>query len=97
DVEILPVGDFLLPDDLAVEVECGERGGTEQNVHALAVGAGCRRVVPAAKVRELPGPDRHDRVPELLAVGEAEARDVLLGELGLGPALGPVGGGGEAP
>src|SRR5262249_46285941 len=81
-------GQFLAPDDLAVEIETGQNAGAEEGEDLLAVRHGRRHRVTVIDVLdqgdELAG--RDNRVPQFAAVPGVEAEDVMDGN-GLAPFL----------
>ena len=82
--------DLFAPEQPSVEIERGQFGRAEQNVHALAVGARSRSGVSAAQVLEQPRPRRDLDVPEQFAVGRRVTGNVVLGKLRCCDALGPI-------
>src|SRR5262249_4471166 len=72
--------DFLAPGELAVVVERGQHGRTEQHVHAFAVGGRRRRRIAAAQIRQLPRAGLYGHVPKKGTVIRPVAGGVVLGE-----------------
>src|SRR5262245_46541321 len=77
------VGDDLFPpNDLALEIQRREHGGTEGTINSLAIGRRRgRSVTPAgstAKIGAQPRARRHSRIPNLRPVPGPIADDVMF-------------------